>query len=157
MLHDNPRPKGITPKNGVQFSMSETGKFTAETNWIRWLFGIAAVYDGALGLVFIFAAERVFAMFDVTPPNHYGYVQFPAFLLMVFAGMFAQIAASPMRRREWMPFGAGLKAAYSGVVFYHVLFGRIPSVWVPFAYADAVFLALFLLAWWKTKPTEARR
>lgn len=115
--------------------------------WIRWVFAGSALYDGVLGLVFLFAAARLFEAFRVTPPNHFGYVQFPALLLIIFAGMFAQIAADPLRRREWIPYGAGLKIAYCTVVFYHYILGSIPFIWVPFAYADLAFLALFILAW----------
>ena len=42
-----------------------------------------------LGLVFLLSPGWVFHAFAVTPPNHMGYVQFPAALLIVFAIMFA--------------------------------------------------------------------
>ena len=123
-----------------------------KTKWIRWLFGLAALYDGVLGVLFLAAAGWVFDAFKITPPNHYGYVQFPALLLLIFAIMFARIAFNPQRLRELMLYGAGLKTAYCGVVFYHDFLSDIPWVWVPFAYADVVFLVLFLVAWMQTKP-----
>ena len=128
-----------------------------QITWIRWLFGISAAYDGLLGLLFLFAAERVFEAFGVTPPNHYGYVQFPALLLIIFAVMFVQVAVAPSQRRDWIPYGAGLKAAYSGVAFSHFFFGRIPSMWMPLAYADLAFFVLFMVAWYRMKPSPCNR
>lgn len=39
---------------------------------IRSLFVVAAVYDGLLGLLFLFAPNWAFTQFDITPPNHVG-------------------------------------------------------------------------------------
>jgi|SRR6185312_15573243 len=44
-------------------------------------------------------------------------------------------------------YGAGLKAAYAGVVFWNELATGIPAFWIPWAWADLSFLVLFLLAW----------
>ena len=49
--------------------------------WIPPLFWLAALYDGLLGLAFLAAPGRLFDLCQVTPPNHLGYVQFPAALL----------------------------------------------------------------------------
>jgi hypothetical protein len=114
--------------------------------WVRPLFVIAAVYDGVLGLVFLFAPTWPFAMYGVPPPNHVGYVQFPALLLLVFAVMFLRIAADPPGRRELILYGSGLKVSYCATVGFHELTAGIPSMWIPWAWADLVFLALFVLA-----------
>lgn len=119
--------------------------------WIRGVFLLSGLYDGVLGIAFLGWGPRLFEAFRVPPPNHFGYVHFPALLLLVFGCMFLRIAGDPLRFRELMPYGIGLKAAYSGVVFYHSLTGGIPAIWVPFAWADLVFLVLFVLAW-RTTP-----
>ncbi len=46
---------------------------------ISLFFSLAALYDGLLGLVFLFAGNAVFQWFNVTPPNHIGYVQYDTF------------------------------------------------------------------------------
>jgi hypothetical protein len=115
--------------------------------WIRGLFYVCAAYDGTLGLVFFFFQTQVFAFYGVTPPNHPAYVQFPALLLVLFALMFARIAADPLKQRDLILYGIGLKAAYSGLAFWYQLHGGIPSMWLPWAWADLVFLLLFALAW----------
>ena len=114
---------------------------------IAGLFIVAALYDGLLGAVFLFAGARVFDWCGVTPPNHLGYVQFPAALLIVFAAMFAAIAADPVRNYNLIPYGILLKLSYCGVVLFHWFTAGIPNMWKPFCFADLVFLVLFAWAW----------
>jgi hypothetical protein len=121
--------------------------------WVKAMFILAAVYDGILGLAFLLFGSEIFRIANVTPPNDIGYIQFPALLLIVFAVMFYQIARNPPKNRELMLYGAGLKASYAGVVFWHQLSSGIPMLWIPWAWADLVFLILFLSAW---KRTAAR-
>jgi hypothetical protein len=117
------------------------------TKWIRPLFLFSGLYDAILGIAFVPFGAEVFRRAGVTPPNHMGYVAFPALLLIVFGVMFLRIAADPVRRRELIPYGMGLKLSYCSVVFWYQLHGGIPSLWVPFAWADIVFLLLFFAAW----------
>ena len=42
----------------------------------KWLFYAAAAYDAVLGVVFVFFWRQLFSLFEVTPPNHGGYVLF---------------------------------------------------------------------------------
>jgi hypothetical protein len=118
--------------------------------WIKTLFVVAGVYDGVLGPAFLLFGQRIYELSGVTPPNHVGYVQFPSLLLIIFAVMFFRVAADPVRNRELMLYGAGLKLAYCGVVFGHDLVSGLPKLWIPWAWADLVFLVLFLIAWRQT-------
>ncbi len=111
---------------------------------IRVLYVLAALYDGLLGLTFLFGATALFQWCDVTPPNHFGYIQFPAALLIVFALMFAAIAKNPAANRNLIPYGILLKISYCSVAFYHWFSTGIPNMWKPFAVIDLVFLALFV-------------
>jgi hypothetical protein len=119
--------------------------------WIKGLFAVAGIYDGLLGAAFLFRGAAIFRFAGVTPPNHIGYLQFPALLLIIFGVMFLRVAADPIRRREWMLFGVALKASYCGVVFWHELHGGIPMLFLPWAWADVAFLVLFLWAWQKCR------
>lgn len=109
------------------------------------LFIVAAIYDGLLGVAFLFGSGALFQWFDVTPPNHPGYVQFPAALLIVFAVMFMAIAMNPLKNRNLIPYGIMLKASYCGVILFHWFTAGIPSMWKPFCLFDLVFLVAF--AW----------
>lgn len=114
------------------------------------LFIIAAVYDGLLGAAFLLAGGRVFEWYGVTQPNHYGYIQFPAALLLVFAIMFAVIAKDPFRNRNLIPYGILLKVSYCSVVLFHWLSTGLPDMWKPFCIADLLFLVCFAWAWHAT-------
>ena len=114
--------------------------------FIKGLFYLSAVYDGLLGLLFLFFWRQLFERFQVTPPNHAGYVQFPALLLMIFGAMFLQIALDPVRNRSLIAYGIALKIAYTGIVFWYEMTTGIPTMWIWCAWADLVFLVLFVLA-----------
>lgn len=111
------------------------------------LFIIAALYDGIIGVMGLLFPGLAFQIFEVTPPNHFGYIQFPAILLMIFAVMFYRVARDPVANRFIMLYGVALKTGYSGLIFYYMLTTGIPAMWVPWAWADLVFLVLFLSAW----------
>jgi hypothetical protein len=109
------------------------------------LFWIAALYDGVLGAVFLAAPAMVYRIGDVTPPNHWGYVQFPAALLLIFGLMFAAIARNPVENKNLIIYGIMLKAAYCGITIWYWSAAGIPGMWKPFAIIDLIMGALF--AW----------
>ncbi|MBD3243069.1 MAG: hypothetical protein GF331_20935 [Chitinivibrionales bacterium] len=119
------------------------------------LFAVAALYDGLLGAAFLLAGRPLFEQFAVPPPNHFGYVQFPAALLVVFALMFLAIAKDPPRNRNLIPYGMLLKASYCGVVLFHWVTTDLPGMWKPFCIIDLVFLGLFGWAWLALGRQEA--
>ncbi len=116
-------------------------------NMVKGLFVIAALYDGILGLLFLLFPGLAFQIFEVVPPNHMAYVQFPAILLLIFAAMFYRVSRDPVANRFVMLYGVALKTGYSGLVFYYMLTTGVPAMWVPWAWADLVFLVLFLMSW----------
>lgn len=111
------------------------------------LFWIAAAYDGLLGMAFLLFPRALFAWFEVPPPNHFAYVQFPAALLMVFALMFIAVARKPAKNYVLIPYGILLKASYCGVSFGYWFTQGIPGMWKPFSILDLVFAGLFYLAY----------
>jgi len=115
--------------------------------WISPLFVLAALYDGVLGLLFLAFPLYAFEVCDVTPPNHVGYVQFPAALLLIFGMMFAQVARDPLASRTLILYGIMLKVAYCGVAISHWLATDIPWMWKPFAWIDLVMGVLFVWAY----------
>jgi hypothetical protein len=125
--------------------------------WIRLLFVLAAVYDGVLGVLFLVAPDYPFRQFEVTPPNHVGYVQFPAALLLVFALLFVNIARDPIGNRGLILYGILLKVAYCGVSGWHWLSAGIPGMWKPFTVIDLVMGVLFAWAWVVLRGTAPSR
>jgi hypothetical protein len=122
---------------------------------IRALFGVAAAYDGVLGLLFLLAPTWPFELFDIAPPNHLGYVRFPAALLLIFGVMFFQIAQNPTRFRDLIIYGILLKIAYCGVTFGYWLTEGVPVIWKPFAVIDLIMGLLFIWAYRDLGPRSA--
>ncbi|MEX2317258.1 MAG: hypothetical protein WD669_08905 [Pirellulales bacterium] len=116
-------------------------------NWIRPLFWLAAAYDGILGAIFLASPSWVFTQFNVAPPNHFAYVQFPAALLIIFAVIFATIARDPVGNRSQIVYGILLKVAYCSIAGYYWLTSDIPIIWKPFVWADLVMGVLFVIAY----------
>ena len=119
------------------------------------IFMIAAIYDGVLGATFLFASGTLFERLGVPPPNHPGYVQFPAALLLVFTVLFITLAMDPVKNRNLIPYAILLKISYCGVVLFHWLTGGIPTMWKPFCLIDFVFLIVFIGVW-KSLSQESR-
>jgi len=117
-----------------------------QPKWISLLFWIAALYDGILGALFLVSPNYIFDRFQIAPPNHVGYVQFPAALLLIFALMFIAIARNPRANCRLIVYGILLKVAYCGLTFYHWAAADIPIIWKPFAIIDLVMGVLFVVA-----------
>jgi hypothetical protein len=115
--------------------------------WIKPLFIVSGIYDLVLGAAFLLFSHAVFARAGVALPDNTAYLHFPALLILLFAVMYLRIAGDPQGRRELIPYGMGLKVAYIVTVFWHQLHGGMPSLWIPWAWADLVFLLLFIAAW----------
>jgi hypothetical protein len=119
------------------------------------VFMLSAIYDAALGAAFLLFGEKLFARYNVAPPNHWGYVQFPAALLIIFALMFFAVAGGPQRNRNLIPYGILLKVAYSAMVFWYWAGPGIPDMWKPFAVADALFAIAFAWSWVALRSDES--
>lgn len=115
--------------------------------WIRMLFVVAAIYEIGIGLAFLLSGPAIFTAAAIAPPNHWGYVQFPACLLVVFGLMFAAVAARPQRCAALILPGVGLKISYVAVTGYYWLQEGIPQMWKSFAIIDLLFVIAFLAAW----------
>lgn len=113
-------------------------------SWVRPLFVVASLYDLVLGVTFLFWFKSIYGYFGVTLPNHDGYIQFAAAIVATFGIGFWFVAQAPERNRDIIKMGVLLKLSYSGVVLWHAFFGSVPSVWIPFAWLDLVFLGLFI-------------
>jgi hypothetical protein len=118
-----------------------------KTTGISWLFYVGFLYDAVLGAAFLWFGSRLFDWYQVPPPNHPGYIQFPAGLLLVFALMFLAVARNPLANRNLIPYGILLKVCYCAVVFGHWLTAGIPGMWKPWAILDLAFALLFLWAY----------
>ena len=113
---------------------------------IKLLFIISALYDFILGVIFLIGFKQIYNYFNISLPNHDGYVQFGAALVAIFGIGFWFVAQDPQRNRDIIKMGILLKLSYSGVAFYHAALGNLPGIWLPFAWFDVIFLILFIFA-----------
>jgi len=126
-----------------------------EQRAISALFYFSSAYDFSLGVLFVAAGQWFFRVFAVDPPNHWGYVYFPALLLVTFGIMFFQIAENPKENRNLIPYGILLKASYCFVIgAYTFLSGDLPDMWKPFGIADFIMLLGFIWAYKKLDPRK---
>lgn len=117
-----------------------------QPKWIKPLFLIAAAYDLVLGVAFACFFRPIYAWAGVALPNHDAYVQFTGAVVAIFGFGFVLVARNPGRNRDIILMGILLKLAYGLGVLGHYFFGSIPTLWIPFAYADLLFAVLFVLA-----------
>ncbi len=117
------------------------------TTAIRVIFLIAGLYDFFIGLAFLVSGPQIFDATSVPHPNHWGYIQFAALLLMTFGLMFFAIAVRPHGNRNLIPYGILLKASYVGIVSYYWATSAVPMLFKPFAVIDALMLFLFVTAY----------
>jgi hypothetical protein len=115
-------------------------------NWIKPLFIVAALYDLLLGIAALFFFKPLYNWFDITLPNHDGYVQWGAAVVVIFGIGFWLVAQAPARNRDIIKMGILFKVAYTATVLGHFFLGSVPIVWVPFAWLDVVFCVLFIVA-----------
>ena len=123
----------------------------SKINSIRMPFYASSVYDGVLGILLLFFSEPILKLFNIVPPNHSGYLQFPALLLIVFSVMYLQIAKDPLKNVNLVPYGILLKVSYCLVVCWHWIFSSVPDMWKPLALFDVIFLILFVQSYLKMK------
>ena len=96
------------------------------------------------GRSFLLAPGPVFQWANVTPPNHWAYVQFPAALLIIFALMFVAIARDPVAQPEPDHLWILLKVSYCGIASWYWFTAGIPGLWKPFAVIDLAMAGLFV-------------
>ncbi|MBI5060157.1 hypothetical protein HZB60_10305 [candidate division KSB1 bacterium] len=119
------------------------------------LYYAAFVYDGILGLLLLAVPGTVYTVMHETPPEHFGYVQFPAALLLVFAAMFWTVARDLQRNRNLIPYLILFKLAFASVVIGYWIAGDIPGLWKPFSIIDLLFAGAFYGSWWRTRIPRA--
>jgi hypothetical protein len=116
------------------------------------LFVIAGLYDFVIGLTFLLFGTRLFDAAGVPQPNHWGYIQFGALMLMIFGLMFFSVARNPVANRNLIPYGILLKLSYSALAGYYWAATDCPTLFKPFVVIDALMLILFWMAYNSLAP-----
>lgn len=125
-----------------------------QNKFITYLFSIAGIYDGILGLSFLLIPRMVFDYFKVEYPNHFGYIHFPAMILLIFSIMFFNIVSNPIANKNLIFYSILFKVSYAAVVLAYWFGSSIPDMWKPFAICDLAFAVLFYYAYKKLSTTK---
>jgi hypothetical protein len=116
--------------------------------YYRGLYGIVALYDTVLGIVFLFFGKWAFDALGILESYPVeGYIQLiGAFVLVLGIGYFLVWRGDLWQNRDLVLVGALYKLAYTGVGFYITLTTEAPHwlfVW-GFGVADAIFFVLMV-------------
>jgi hypothetical protein len=114
--------------------------------WIRPFCRVCAIYDIALGLLFLLAYRPIFGQFGVTLPNHPAYIQFGAAMVAVIGVGFWYVALAPERNRDILKLGLLVKVAYTVIVFGYALKGQMPAMWLPMGVVDLIMFLGIVVA-----------
>ena len=107
---------------------------------------VSAWYDILLGIIFGLFFRLIYRSFGVELPNHAGYIQLSALYIFIFGIGFYLVYKNPVQNRQIILLGILMKLAFFVVAFGHLIFDTIPSIYIPFAILDIVFVLLFLPA-----------
>jgi len=112
----------------------------------RTLFLVAALYDLILGAVFVVAGESILTAIGMTLPPHIAYIQLAAVFIFVQGLSYWFVYRDPFANLGIVRVGVAYKAAYSGLVLYYLVIGRLPSAFfIPWAIVDLLFLVGFVM------------
>ena len=128
--------------------------------YYRGLFATAAVYDLALGIIFLFFGSWAFGVLNIEEKYpEGGFVQLiGAFVLVLGVGYGLIWVSDLWQNRDLIAIGALYKLAYTGVGLWVAIFDKLPHalfLWA-FGIADAVFLVLMLECWLYLRATYRR-
>ena len=127
--------------------------------WYRSLFWIAAVYDVALGIAFLFFATPIFEWIGIedTLPEYTSYISLLAAFLFVIGVAYVLIALGDLHRnRDLITVGILYKVAYFSVALWYLIDGVYPHIlfFYVFGLADLVFAVLMTECRWYLRSHE---
>ena len=116
--------------------------------YYRVLYGVAAVYDIVLGIIFLFFGRWAFDALDIADKYPEGgfLPLVGAFVLVLGVGYYLIWRGDLWRNRDLVAIGALYKLAYTGVGIYIAVTDEVPHalfLW-GFGVADGVFLVLMV-------------
>ena len=131
---------------------------SAPFSFVRAIAAVSGVYDAAVGLFLLLAADRMAAIFGVAPPNPpiFGNLN-GLFLLAVGAG-YSWPYSDPRGARWYLwVMGVALKSAGAAAFLIDYAVRDSPASFLLFAASDGTLAVLTLMALAGSRNTPARR
>ena len=117
----------------------------ARENYYKKLFLTAALYDLALGIVFLFFYRPLFHVLKIPLPLNPSYLLLSAAFVFVLGIAYYFIYRDIKSNRDLVKIGTIYKFAYVSVGLYCLLLGLVPHmIFLVFAAIDVVFFSLFV-------------
>lgn len=136
--------------------MSAATRRSGELSAWRAFFSIAAGYDIALGIAFLFVWRPVFDFLGMAAPSLSYYVELPAIFVAVQGLSYAFVVARPYESLQLVRVGVVYKAAYTAIMLWYLVAGGMPSPWfVLFGFLDFLFMLGFLAFLWRAQQQSA--
>ena len=107
---------------------------------------LAAIYDGLLGLIFLFLADPIFRALGIDLGANLIYAQLAAGLIAIMGYGFYLAWRDPLLNGDIVLLGAVFKAFYILLALYALARGELPhGLFLIFAAIDVIFLIVFVL------------
>ena len=114
-------------------------------NWFKMLFLLAALYDGVLGVVFLFFYGPIYQSLGVPLPNRPSYIHLSAAFVLAQGVGYWFVYRNMLRNVDLVKVGVVYKAAYTLVSAYYLLAGQLlHAMFAWFAVCDLLFLLAFV-------------
>ena len=114
-------------------------------NWFKMLFLLAALYDGVLGVAFLFFYGPIYQSLGVPLPNSPSYIHLSAAFVLAQGVGYWFVYRNMLRNVDLVKVGVVYKAAYTLVSAYYLLAGQLlHAMFAWFAVCDLLFLLAFV-------------
>jgi len=122
--------------------------------YARWLFGIAGMFNLAVGFALLFARAKLAAMLRLDPVGGTGVVfaNLTGMFVALFGVAYLRIAGDPAAYRPYIHLGAAGKLFAVVCVLVPWWMGAVPATLPIVVSADLVFALLFLDFLRRTRP-----
>lgn len=112
----------------------------------RWFFLLAAVYDMALGLVFLVAYKGMLEWIGMPLPPHVSYIHLLAIFVFVQGVSYLIAWRDPLANTGIVMVGVLYKAGYASLAAYYLVTDQIPAMFFAwFGLFDLLFLIGFVM------------
>jgi hypothetical protein len=115
-------------------------------NFYHGVFGVAAVYDTFLGIIFFIFYKSIYFILNIQLPDNPAYLQLSSAFVLVQGISYFFVYKNLKRNIDIVKVGIIYKIIYTAVAFYYWGIGGLPhSIFALFGFLDLIFVVFFAL------------